>query len=200
VPPFLCERDPAAAQVEVVDGELVFTKHQAVPLVRYNIHDRGAIFSRHRILDVCRAHGVDLAAELAGYGFADAAEGDAPLLAVYGRSTGAVRFLGVEIRPEDVREALKRSALRGRFTGRLVLRLGAGHRGESRLAITLELADGVVPDVELARRSGREIVKGLRESSPAFDALAAGIEETGNRCAPDVDLRFFGDPDLLVPG
>jgi len=199
-PPFLCERDPAAAQVEVVGGELVFTKRQAVPLVRYNIHDRGAILSRHRVLDVCRSHGLDLAADLGGYGFGAAAEGDAPLLAVYGRSTGAVRFLGVEIRPEDVSDAIKRSALRGRFAGRLVLRLDSGHLGEPRLVITAELADGVVPDVELAHHFGREIVKGLRESSPAFTALCERIDETGGRCEPDVDLRFFGDPDLEIPG
>ncbi|NOZ87796.1 MAG: phenylacetate--CoA ligase family protein [Deltaproteobacteria bacterium] len=192
-PPFLCERDPAAAQVEVIDGEMVFTKHQAVPLVRYNIHDRGAIISRHRINEIFAARNIDLGHLLQNLGFSKRdSDSDAPILAIYGRSEGAVRFMGVEIHPSQVIEALVDSPLKGSCTRNVKLVLETGYRGEQQLRLIIELADGLVPEAGLKRRFAKIISENLRKVNPAFNTLCNTMGKDAEQCFPNVELLFFG--------
>src|SRR5262249_30747302 len=88
--PSLNQYDPLNAFLEVVDGEILLTLRGAVPLVRFNTHDRGGLLSFERVVDGCRAHGYDLLHELEQRGFGPDALRPLPFLYVYGRSDAVI--------------------------------------------------------------------------------------------------------------
>ena len=57
--PTLVEVNFDKKYVEIVDGEIVVTADQAVPLVRYNLHDRGFILESKTIQQILDHHQID---------------------------------------------------------------------------------------------------------------------------------------------
>ncbi len=62
--PSLLQYNPATVFAEEVDGELVFTALSGIPIVRYNIHDRGGVLPFARVMQAARDRGYDLSAML----------------------------------------------------------------------------------------------------------------------------------------
>ena len=55
--PFLCRYDPTSIYVENVDGEMVFTRLKAMPIVRYQIGDGGGVVSYSGMRALLADHG-----------------------------------------------------------------------------------------------------------------------------------------------
>jgi phenylacetate-CoA ligase len=103
-PPMLLDPVPHAG-LEVVDGTLVVTKDQMVPLVRYDTGDAGGLLTRERL----RAAGAvpeDLLASL-----------PESILYVYGRASDAVIFYGTNLMLNDVNSHLLTLPDRYRYGG-----------------------------------------------------------------------------------
>lgn len=57
--PTLVEVDFLKKFIEIVDGEIVVTADQVIPLVRYNLHDKGEILNSHDIQKVLDKHKIN---------------------------------------------------------------------------------------------------------------------------------------------
>ena len=146
--PSLTQYNPFTHYVEIEQGEIVLTSRGGVPLVRYNTHDRGGLLSVEEVEARCRAHGYDLAGELAARGWPADALRPLPFLYTYGRADAAVVH-GANVYAEHVREVLEQPALRAATTGQFQFGATTDPDGRATLRIEVELRAGLAPTEEL---------------------------------------------------
>jgi len=121
--PSVCQFNPAGFYLETVGGELVVTKHQAVPLIRYRSGDRGEIVGYGEMLSRFRTLGIDPLEELRRRGGDRAEAAQLPFVLVHGRSDGGITFYGANIPVTLIRDILEgASPFREHFTGNFQLR------------------------------------------------------------------------------
>src|SRR3989344_3595939 len=84
--PALVQYDPDDTYFEEIDGELVITAPMAIPLVRYNIHDRGKIISHIAMKDLLIRYG------LIGKAGDNLKDWELPFIVLKGRTDVAVTF------------------------------------------------------------------------------------------------------------
>jgi len=104
--PSFLQYNPGTCYIEEVKGELVFTVLSGVPLVRYNIHDRGGVRSFEEVISIVKKHGYNIEKELKKYGYTAEDVWHLPFFYVFGRSDGTISVGGANIYPENVDAAL----------------------------------------------------------------------------------------------
>jgi len=106
--PGLLQYNPATSYIEQSEHELVFTVLSGIPLVRYNIHDRGGVLPFESTMSLLRDHGYDLPKRLADLGYGREQLWGLPFFYVFGRSDGTVSIVGANIFPENVQSVLSK--------------------------------------------------------------------------------------------
>lgn len=104
--PSLLQYNPASCYIEEINGELVFTVLSGVPLVRYNIHDRGGVKTYQEVMDIVKNHDYNIEKELKKYNYTLDDVWQLPFFYVFGRSDGTISVGGANIYPENVDNAL----------------------------------------------------------------------------------------------
>jgi len=194
--PSLLQYDPMQRYFETVEGELVFTAATGTPLIRYNIHDRGGLLPAAEVRAWCRAGGddplADRPADLPGNGAPDW-----PFVYLFGRSDFTVSYYGANVYPENVQAGLETEALRDRVTGKFVMYVLHDSEQRERLAIHIELAPGLLPDLagELSRPVADAIVAGVRRQNSEFANYIPPEAQV-----PLIHLHASGDPAWFTPG
>lgn len=116
--PTLCQYDPNALHIEEIDGELVMTRHNAVPLVRYRSGDLGRILSYEAMMAHLADHGLDPLQLMRERGCDPDAVSRNPFVMVTGRQDGGVTFHGTKIIITKVKAVLEETPfLAERLTG-----------------------------------------------------------------------------------
>lgn len=137
--PSVCQFNPAGFYLEIVDGELVVTKPQAIPLIRYRSGDRGEIVGYDEMLSRFRTVGIDPLEELRLRGGERATAVPLPFVLVHGRSDGGITFYGANITVSLIRDILEgASPFREHFTGNFQLRKSHNERQDPLFELFLE--------------------------------------------------------------
>ena len=157
--PMVFQYDPSDYYVETVQGELVVTVNRpslVSPRVRYNVHDAGGTLTYDDVLAACAQQGVDpISAARARHGQRPF---ELPFLYVHGRSDSTISFMGANIYPEDVEQALGECADADAFAGFALELLDIDDDSESgsgavRPCVHVELADADrIDDTQLRDR------------------------------------------------
>ena len=149
LPSFL-QYNPASFYIEEVDNELVFSVKAGIPLVRYNIHDRGGVIRYDRAMEIVRDHGYDVIKLLRERGYDRRDVWRLPFFYVFGRSDGTVCISGLNVYPENVEAALYLPETE--MIGSYKLGLDTDEDMNARLCIWLELCSqhGHCSDRDLA--------------------------------------------------
>jgi phenylacetate-CoA ligase len=180
--PNVFQYEPTRLFAEEISGELVFTRRSAMPLVRYNIHDRGGTISFGHAVEVLKAHGYQHAAMLRDLGWPRETHYPLPLFYVFGRSDGTATIYGVNIYTEDVYQALTQRSLVGLHTGEFHVSTEYNGQADQRLAVHLRLRPESDPSPALAGIIAREILTSLCHSNAEFrhlhDMKGARVEPT----------------------
>jgi phenylacetate-CoA ligase len=137
---------PDMLHLESHHGELLITKHMPLPLVRYNIHDRGGVWMPAEF--GCKNRWKTL-----------------PLVSVNGRTDVALTFYALNIYPEQIAAALPRGT--GAFAAYAHPRRG-GHSEE--LIIEVEKSAG-----KEAGKVREAVVRGLLRTNTEYKKLHAAI-------------------------
>ncbi len=104
--PSLLQYNPGTFFIEEIEGELVFTALAGIPLVRYNIHDRGGVLRFDSVLRTMQLHGYDVKQMLEDdFGYSRRTLWRLPLFYVFGRSD-AISVSGMNVYPENIEPAL----------------------------------------------------------------------------------------------
>lgn len=181
-PPALFQYDPAFIAFEEIAGELVLTADLDLPLVRYNIHDRGRVLS----YDAMMALVGELPAQpWDGWQY--------PFVSVSGRTDVAVNFYGVKVYPEVIQKGLQAASVREHLSGSFVAFTLAQERGEL-FCLNLQLS-GQADDADLVSLIENVVQERLLAESHEYRHLCAKLGRQVNR--PRV--RLYAHNDAVFP-
>lgn len=135
--PMLFQQVPTQTHFEEVAGELVVSRIQGIPLVRYRSGDHVRFIPRADLLTRLRAAGFDAEQAVREAGLT-APEHQTPFVALYGRLDQAVFFYGAKITVEQVKTALNARAMAPYFNGRFLVRAAETVNGDPQIEVALE--------------------------------------------------------------
>jgi phenylacetate-CoA ligase len=140
------------------------------PRIRYNIHDAGGGHSYGNVVDVCRDFGLD-------------AEGvetpngrpafRLPILFVHGRSDATISYMGANIYPEDVEQALFGDSRWSDQMGAFCLELRDIGAGASGPCVHIEVTRRHDNEDEMKEALRKEVVRRLELNSRDFKNAVA---------------------------
>ncbi|HZS00109.1 MAG TPA: hypothetical protein VFE37_15450 [Chloroflexota bacterium] len=186
--PSVNQYNPFRHFMEVEQGEVLLTIEGAVPLIRYNTHDRGGLIPFGTMVSQCRAHGYSLAEELRRRGWGPECIRPLPFLYVHGRSD-AVILHGGNLYLEEVAQVLEQPGLRETSSGNFELSAAAEADGQVTIRLTAELRAGQAATDELQAGYSRLVLEELLRLSPRF---RAAYEASRGRARVEVTLVPFG--------
>ena len=188
--PSLMQYYPTFRYFELLDGELGFTFGTGgIPLVRYNIHDRGGFLSASSSKVLWRENGGTEKS---------AATINLPLLYLLGRANFTTTLYGLNIYPENIKAALERAEIQKLVTGKFQMSTEYRRRNQNQyLLINIELARRTRPSTRLRREVRRVIVDTLKRVNAEYRKLH---ESVGRRAVPEIRVRAWGDLRYFTVG
>lgn len=191
--PTLVQYDPVSRFFEVIDGTLLFSGDNGVPLVRYNILDTGGIISYDAMLKFLRKYSFDPVAELQNQG--ERGVRPLPFVYVFGRSNFTVSYFGANIYPENVTVGLEQPVIREWVTGKFVLQVQEDADKNRFLSVVVELAPGVEESKDKTEAITCSILTQLKRLNSEFANYVPPEYQT-----PQVALAPTGDPEYFPVG
>jgi phenylacetate-CoA ligase len=181
---------PFFKDFEIREGEVVFSSYNnAVPLMCYNIHDRGKILMFEEMIEIVKSFGISEKEieKLVGKDML----WRLPYIALYGRSDLSVTIYGLNIYPEHIKTALEQDSIKEIVTGRFVMETKNRKDDHSQyLFINVELNDGVEISEELNKKLQDTIKETLKRVNVEFRHLSKSIKEKSD---PIINLCKRGD-------
>ncbi|WP_063038444.1 phenylacetate--CoA ligase family protein [Nocardia pseudovaccinii] len=179
IQPTLVEYDADYRFAELdAEQRFLFTVDTAIPLVRYRINDRGALFSAPELADLVGDNNIPITASTASCGF----------LALHRRTDIAASFYALKIYPDSVRMALEHPDIAPTVTGKFVLATSTGRQFEQTLTLRVELRAGTHPIEGFAVRLRRAVVDALEHTNTEYRRLHRTL---GAAAEPEISLRPF---------
>ncbi len=188
--PSLCQYDPSTFFVELHEEELVISKYQAIPLLRYRSGDRATLMPYAEMMQRLKDAGADPLDLLARRGGNLSKVRELPFVLVWGRIDGGITFYGANILVEQIREIVEeRQEFAACCTGQFRIRKGEDADGEPVLEVLLEPRPGTEGNCELL---AKDMASCLEEMSTDY----ALIRKTqGEKALPRV--RFVQSEELF---
>ena len=191
--PTLVQYDPMSRYFEVVDGTLVVSGDNGVPLVRYHIADQGGTCSFGEMMRFLESRG---GLSLEDYGLRPGHMGyPLPFVWVFGRADFTVSFYGANIYPENIVVGLEQPEISRWVTGKFVMQSRTDAEGSETLHITVELLPGQSPGGNLNDAIASSVKRQVLRLNSEF---ANYVPE--DKQVPSVELRPFADPEYFPAG
>lgn len=176
----LVQYSPEDIYFEKVGAELVFTINSAIPLIRYNIHDIGDVYSQENVAALLKKYNLDKEAKKLGL------LNNMPMLVKKGRTDVAVTFYALNIYPEHIRAGVEdhrvSKHLSGNFAG--YHKFTDNNRREE-LHFEFELVEGQKPNPALVKKVTASIIENLLKKNIEYRKLRQVI---GTKSDPVVHL------------
>jgi len=191
--PSLVQYYPDKRFFETIDNELVFSANVGIPLLRYNIHDTGGVFTYKELVDpVAEQYAHELAAN-----HIDESAWQRPFVFLNGRKDFTVTIYAVNIYPENIKAALVDPKMRSWVTGRFTMATKYHNDMDQYFEINIEVAKGL--DIEdgyndLAKAT---ILRKLDALNGEFRKLHSTI---GDKAEPEINLVPYGDKRYFANG
>ncbi len=189
--PTLVQYDPTSRFFETVDGTLLFSGDNGIPLVRYHISDNGGIISYEEMRQFLQEYGFDPLVELnSGRGIYPL-----PFVYVFGRSHFTVSYFGANIYPENVAVGLEQPNVRNWVTGKFVIEVKEDNAKNPFLSIVVELAFGV----EASRDKTEAVATSIQSQLLYLNSEFANYVPPSSQ-KPQVTLLPLGNPEYFPLG
>jgi phenylacetate-CoA ligase len=185
-PPQLFQFDPMLRYIESINNELIFTSASGIPLVRFNIHDRGRVISLSQADELMRAH--EHIRRLPKI------QWHLPLVALWGRNDDTLKFHAVNIYPEHIKAGLMDKHFLHALTGKFVMRKSLERNMNERLDINVELVPGARISKRLEQEIGDRVIQKLRKVNLEYLDMSTHL---GPRTYPRIILRPYQDPSYF---
>lgn len=188
--PTLVQYDPVSRFFEVIDGTLLFSGDNGIPLLRYNILDTGGIVDYDAMLEFLAKYGFDPVAELQNHGGRGIRQ--LPFVYIFGRSNFTVSYFGANIYPENVTVGLEQPVIREWVTGKFVLQVQEDADKNRFLSVVVELAPGVEESEEKREAITSSILIQLKHLNSEFANYVPPEYQTPQiALAPTGDREYF---------
>lgn len=155
----LVQYNPLLKYYEEVRGELIFSAYGGIPLVRYNIGDRGNVYNYE-----------EMASAFGGWKL--------PFLKVLGKSGQTTSLYGVNIYPEHVKAALMGNHILSEYiTGKFVLEKKFKENQDQYLAVNIELKKNIKKPLHLEDDIQKEIINAFKKYNLEYNRLSESIRD-----------------------
>jgi phenylacetate-CoA ligase len=183
IQPALFQYDPDFFFFEEVDGELLFSADLDVPLIRYNIHDRGKVIPYSEMMRLVEPLEIE-----------NSVGWELPFVVVSCRSDVALVLYGAKIYPEALRLALQDPQVRSQLSGSFVAYSSESEYGQE-FGLHLELARGLTVKNHSSLMIANLIQERLLQFSSEYRNSCLRLGKDTNR--PRVILFQHGDSQLI---
>lgn len=187
--PTLVQYDPCSRFFETVDGTLLFSGDNGIPLIRYHISDNGGIIPYKKMLEFLQDWEFNPVERI------NRGVYPLPFVYVFGRSQFTVSYFGANIYPENVTVGLEQSTIRDWVTGKFVMEVKEDQDRNVFLAITVELA----PEVESNQEKQQAIATSIQTQLLRLNSEFANYVPPESQ-EPQITLLPLGDPDYFPVG
>lgn len=194
--PTLTQYIPELFYFEISDGNLFCSAYSGLPLVRYDLKDRGGILTWGQVVDVFKKHGKDLGVEARKAGISDTVW-ELPFVYVYERSDFSVSLYAFEIYPETIRRALQKKKLENKLTGKFTMMVKFDNDQNQYLEINVELKNGIKMVEKLSNQVQDLITQQLLQESSEYRET---FKEKDDKIAPKIIFWGYEDPLFFQPG
>lgn len=194
--PTVAQFDPDDIYFESIDGEILLTGNNEVPLVRYSIGDRGGVLSFDEVDVKLRTKKILISKEVQRNNLTSVTE-KKPFVYVYERSDFSTTLYGVNIYPEYIREALLDKSTQKVTTGKFVLETKLDKKQNQYVQIHVELLKGQKSGRNLESRILKTIKSHLLNRSSEFKELLSSVQ---NKRLIKVSLWQSAHPLFFKPG
>ena len=194
--PTLAQYNPHFIVFEAVQGEIILTGDNSIPLIRYSIGDRGGVFTFGKARESLGKFGINLNKEARKVGIRKYIY-ELPFVYVYEREDLATTLYGLIIYPEFIKEVLFSKQLGDFLTGKFTMITKFDKRDNQYLEINLELKKNKKASQRLGSLVLKNIVAELRLKSSEFRELT---DYLGKRAWPKLLLWPAEHPLHFKPG
>jgi phenylacetate-CoA ligase len=191
--PTLVQYDPLNRYFEMLDGTLLFSGNNGIPLIRYHIADTGGIVSYHEMLQYLKGRGFDPIAEL----LIKNNRGIRPLPFVYvfGRSSFALSYYGANVYPENIQVGIEQPGIRDWVTGKFVMEIKQDAQANALFTIAVELIPGLNKNEDLENAIAFSIYTQLIRLNSEYANYVAPQYQL-----PHITLYEYGDREYFPIG
>lgn len=193
--PTLVQYNPAFINFEESKGTLLATAYNYLPLIRYQIGDRGGIIPFRKMVAALAEEGVSLCSVARKTGAPKIPQ--LPFVYLYERLDMSTKLYGANIFSEHVREALQDHALEDFVTGKFTMSTISDRKQNQHLLINLELKEGVRESSELQYKALDAIVKNLLQKNAEYRNNYLSMRE---RVVPELQFWPYHHPQYFTPG
>jgi phenylacetate-CoA ligase len=171
--PTLCQYDPSHRFFEQVNGELIFSGDGGIPLLRYNILDRGGVITHDEMRSFLAQWNLNNAA-IDAY----LAASRYPFVYVFGRTNFAVSYYGANVYPENIAVGVEQPEVERSLTGKFVLEVVEDTAHDASLQVTVELVGGQQPSPDLEHSVRQSIERHLPQVNSEYAAYVPKERQT----------------------
>lgn len=181
---------PEKTYFELLSDELIFTTNTGIPLVRYNIKDKGLLYTHEDVVALLKKHNVYKDVPSAFL------KNKQAILILKGRNDVSVTFYALNIYPENIKTGLEDDSLKDIVTGKYIAKVQHSKDFvDQKLVIEVELqedVESIEAHVLLVKNS---ISNSLIHLNAEYRKLLASIQE---KAIPEIILKPYGDADFIV--
>lgn len=175
---------PEMFYFEEIDGNVICSSNSGIPLVRYDLKDRGGVMSIKQIEKAFRKTNKNVAKEVDKAGITGKTW-NLPFVYLFERADFSVTFLAAQIYPEEIRQALLDENVYDKVTGKITLEVSQNKKMESKLVVHVELRRGLERNIQLNRAIKRAVTSSLLGTNTEY---ASSYKSVGRKAHPQIIL------------
>ncbi len=194
--PTLTQYLPEQFFFESVNNQLACTSRAGLPLVRYDLKDRGGVIPFQQMQSLWQLHDRNLIMEAGNKQLGDTLW-QLPFVYVHERSDFSVSFFAFQIYPQTVRKALTEKTLQKAITGKFSMQVRENKNADQRFVVNIELKRGIQSTDSLNRACREAIIRTLTKENSEYRKTR---EEYGGKTDPLVVFWPYEDKTYFAPG
>ncbi|MBI2889076.1 MAG: phenylacetate--CoA ligase family protein [Candidatus Liptonbacteria bacterium] len=196
--PTLTQFIPELFYFEEVEGVLACSALGGLPLLRYNLKDRGGVATLEAVAAHCAARGMDLFEEARQRGVGNMLW-QLPFVYLYERDDLVASIYSVNIYPQSIQRALQRQEFEEMLTGKFTLWVDYDGAQNQVLKIYIELKTGARVGEAFEGKVLAAVLEVLhKENSEWRDFYAQ--EHIRDKVTPRLEFLNYQDPAHFAPG
>lgn len=193
--PTLTQFFPELFYFESDRGNLYCSAHSGLPLVRYDLKDRGEVLSYDKLIEITESHSEDIGGDLNTMGLKHT-HWKLPFVYVYERSDFSVSYYAFNIYPETIRRSLLLKEAQKFCTEKFTMYVITNKSHNQKLVIHIELKKGVEESRVLGMTLTHIIRTQLLKENSAYKRV---FEIHGPRINPKIVLWPHQHPKYFNP-
>ncbi len=196
--PTLAQFIPELFFFEQHEGRLLCSGLGGLPLMHYDLKDRGEVVTFEEMITRCKEGGIDILRE-ARKEKLDTTIWKLPFVYLYERDDFTVSIYSVNIYPESIRRALEVSRLEKSLTGKFTMSTEFNDQQNQVLQIVTELKTGVKENATLMNHTLQSVIATLNQENSEWRDFYAD-PNIRHKVIPQIIFKAHHDEDYFKPG